>query len=986
MLKKGVFLCAIASLALSAFASTKGHLVIKVSDQSGEALPGATVTVANDLNATNRVAVTDEKGDAYVRQLAPATNYAVTVVMPGFGTVKREGIRVSIDQTFTVALTLEPNMSEEMIVTGDRPIVDQSTQVTGDFLELGLIESLPTNRSYQDYLQLVTGVLPTNSDNPASKGGLNYSDIGGTQGTSRDNFYYIDGINTTDFVAGTTGATFNSEIIAEQQVMTGGMGAEYEGAPGLISNVVTKSGSNDFSGSLNYYLQNDSLVGNTDADVIGGVSEYDTFDTAVVLSGPIIRDQLFFLASYQKKEFDELVNVIDSADRSSVDEADYLYFKMTWAPTQKDSLEFIYSEDPRTISASNNPEVINNRSNARELGGERISINYNRLINDSLDFEAKLGFIESQVLRNPSPGQDSLGSNNDIRWGDIDHTTEQEQLGGYDFVGEDDRNRDSWSAKLTYYVDTASFGSHEIKFGLGGVDNQNVVREYYPSGAHYESAALATGASTYSELAALGIFSDTDFSRIASAINDSYAALIPTLDANGDGIVSTEEVAAAPAGFVNGNPHGQINAYRIFENNAGVNDLQSEGFHIFLQDNITWGRFNANLGVRLEEFEHFSATGESIHKFDMEVAPRLGLSYDVQGDGRQKAWAFYGRYYDPVRGNMTDFAGAWTGWERFEQAYIGGEWVTFRVRGGGTNIDALFAPTTKTPYTDELTFGYQTDLGNGMSLEVSYTDRQTENILEDYDITPYSFVAEGQGYYTDPNLVGVYALDLDYFGYSYQDLLANPSNYVIATLAGGKREYTGIDVTFRKAMSNNWSMLASYTNGDAKGNTNSDSNADLQGDLEQLDPRVPGMFARQPGSIEHIFKVAGSYRWDNGLEVGGFYKWNSGLYYTTSEYFYRRYVPVGWSGVDVQDAASGIPDGTIGANQTPAYGTLDLRVAYKHQFSNINTEFFLDVFNALDDQAVTAEEGRIDAPSLQPGDAKDWVLPQRFYLGARVSF
>ena len=67
-----------------------------------------------------------------------------------------------------------------------------------------------------------------------------------------------------------------------------------------------------------------------------------------------------------------------------------------------------------------------------------------------------------------------------------------------------------------------------------------------------------------------------------------------------------------------------------------------------------------------------------------------------------------------------------------------------------------------------------------------------------------------------------------------QELLDNPSNYVIMTLAGGKRDYTGIDITFRKAMSNNWQMLASYTNGDAKGNSNSDSNADLQGDFEQL--------------------------------------------------------------------------------------------------------------------------------------------------------
>jgi hypothetical protein len=538
---------------------------------------------------------------------------------------------------------------------------------------------------------------------------------------------------------------------------------------------------------------------------------------------------------------------------------------------------------------------------------------------------------------------------------------------------------------LTYFLDTANFGHHEFKFGAGYVENQNVVTDQYPSGAHYESAALISGAATLGDTTGLNIYTDTDLQRVVSAINDEsqYASLISVLDSDGDGMVSLDEVKASPLS-TEGNPHGQLNANRILEVNSGKNDLRSEGLSFFLQDTIDYKNFHLNLGVRFEEFEHFSATGVSVHKFDMEAAPRIGISYDVKGDGRQKVWGFYGRYYDPVRGNMTDFAGAWTGWERYEQAYVADTWVTYRVRGGGENIDALFSPTTKTPYTDETTLGYQVDFGNGMSLEFDYTHRKTTNILEDYDITPYG--GEGSpGYYTDPASVGVYALPLDYFGYTYEDLLNNPSNYVIGTLAGGKREYDGFDVTFRKAMSNHWQMLASYTNGDAKGNSNSDSNADLQGDLPRLDPRVPGMFARQPGSIEHIFKLAGSYHFDNGLEVGGFYRWNSGLFYTNAEYIYRRYVPRGWEDIDFQDPDSGIADGIIGGEQTSAYGVLDLRVAYKLNLQRINMEFFVDAFNSLDNQTAIAEEGRADA-NVSYGEGKQWELPRRFYLGARVSF
>src|SRR5690606_40379480 len=112
---------------------------------------------------------------------------------------------------------------------------------------LELTESLPTGRSYQSYLQLVPGVMPDDPQvpgNPASKSGLNYSDIGGEVGVSRDNVYYFDGINVTDPLTGTFGANLNTEIIQEQKVITGAIPAEFVGAPGLIANVVTKSGSN----------------------------------------------------------------------------------------------------------------------------------------------------------------------------------------------------------------------------------------------------------------------------------------------------------------------------------------------------------------------------------------------------------------------------------------------------------------------------------------------------------------------------------------------------------------------------------------------------------------------------------------------------------------------------------------------------------------------------------------------------------------------
>ena len=149
-----------------------------------------------------------------------------------------------------------------------------------------------------------------------------------------------------------------------------------------------------------------------------------------------------------------------------------------------------------------------------------------------------------------------------------------------------------------------------------------------------------------------------------------------------------------------------------------------------------------------------------------------------------------------------------------EQVFIGDRWIKYRTRGGAVQQDAFFAPTTKTPYTDELQFGYQIDLGRNMSFETSLYRRETRDVIEDYDMSLYA---------GDPADSGDFYLGLDYFGYDS----IPPSNFVIATLAGGERNTDGIDLVFRKRYANNWQGLLSYTFTDAEGNTNSDSNASM---------------------------------------------------------------------------------------------------------------------------------------------------------------
>jgi hypothetical protein len=335
---------------------------------------------------------------------------------------------------------------------------------------------------------------------------------------------------------------------------------------------------------------------------------------------------------------------------------------------------------------------------------------------------------------------------------------------------------------------------------------------------------------------------------------------------------------------------------------------------------------------------------------------------------------------------MTNFAGTLTGRVIEEQVFIGDRWVKYRTRGGATEPDAVFAPTTKTPYTDELQFGYQIDLGRNMSFETSLYRRQTRDLLEDYDLAPYAdedyYVNELHGDLNDPDTL---FLGLDYFGYSSKP----NSNFVIATLAGGERNVDGIDLVFRKRYANNWQGLVSYTFNDATGNSNSDSNADFAGDVLWLDPRAINVDGTQAGSIDHLFKLAASYKFFNRLEVGGVYNWNSGTHATLSANQSGRNLPV--LSADAFEA-HGVVDhwvepGTVGSLTNPSFGVFDLRAQWSQPLPRqTSLELFLDIFNALNDQAVTRNQDLTNSATVPFGDPLTYVEPRRYYLGARFLF
>ena len=322
-----------------------------------------------------------------------------------------------------------------------------------------------------------------------------------------------------------------------------------------------------------------------------------------------------------------------------------------------------------------------------------------------------------------------------------------EQRGGWGQSAVDQRDTKGFRATATY-----NFGAHTAKGGFEWSRNSNFRNTTYIDDALTWTFAPHLSGLTGTQLAAPGLTtrrfnpnSVSDFGGLISTINGlpNRAAFYSQYDVDGNGTITSAELASRLT-FTTPNPDGSHHPVRAQLRDPG----RSSGPLLRRREPVRAGSvlvqpLHRERRLRAEQWKHFATTGENIFTFDWEFAPRLSLTYDLRGDGRQKLGAFWGRYYDPIRNNMTQFAGTLTGQVIEEQLFIDNQWVNYRTRGGAIQQDAFFSPTTQTPYTDDTTIQYQVDLGRNMSFETAYTNRKTRDILEDYDLSLYALATDG---------------------------------------------------------------------------------------------------------------------------------------------------------------------------------------------------------------------------------------------------
>jgi hypothetical protein len=311
-----VLVCLFASVLLLSCPVTtaqtfRGTILGTVTDSSGAAVPGATVTIKNVDTGLTRTVTTSDDGSYSAPEL-PIGNYSVTAEKPGFKVGVATGVRVEVSSERRVDFTLQPGqLSQKVEVVGEElPMVESTSNTLGGIVESTVVTNLPVNgRDYQKLILLVPGATSgpdAITDSPGSYGTVS---VNGARG--RSNNYLLDGTDMNDGYrndpAINEGGVFSTpatilpvEAIAEMHIASN-FEAEYGRSAGSAINIVTKSGTNAFHSTVFDFLRNTDLNARNffDAASAGPQQPFHLNQFGGAVGGPIRKDKTFFFLDYE---------------------------------------------------------------------------------------------------------------------------------------------------------------------------------------------------------------------------------------------------------------------------------------------------------------------------------------------------------------------------------------------------------------------------------------------------------------------------------------------------------------------------------------------------------------------------------------------------------------------------------------------------------------------------------------------------------------
>ncbi len=570
-----------------------GTISGRVTDSGNLAVPGATVSLESPQMQGTRSTVTSTNGDYIFPSLSPGA-YTITVELTGFGTVK-QARDVGAGQPVSVDITLRPAaLSEVVTVTGRTDAFTNTVQASTN-IQQELLATLPTARTLLSAVNLSPAAHATGPNNSVTIGGA----------MSFENLFMLDGVQITDNIRGTPFSIFIEDAIQETTVSTSGISAEYGRFTGGVVNAITKSGGNQFSGSLRTTFTNDDWRTVSPFDEPKKKDTVPTYE--FTLGGPVLRNRTWFFgagrffeqATANQTGFTRIPFTFNNDEKR-------FEGKVTQALGRGHNLRATYAAIRETEENNVWPspqEVLDLRSlHTRQVPQDRLSVHYSGALRSNL-------FLEAQYSARQFSFENSGGTTTDL----IEGTVLRDQLTGAFWwspnfcgvCGPEERDNENLFLKGNYFAST-SRGSHNLSFGYD-MFNDKRRGDNHQSGSDYHVWASDTI-----------IDSGTVYPVIDGSDFSTYIIWWP--------------ISQASQGT-------NFRTHSLF-----VNDTWNAGRH-----------FTFNLGMRWDKNNGKDAIG-SLVASDSAFSPRLGVVYDPQGNGRWSVHASYVKYVAAIANSIADSA------------------------------------------------------------------------------------------------------------------------------------------------------------------------------------------------------------------------------------------------------------------------------------------------------------------------------------------
>jgi outer membrane receptor for ferrienterochelin and colicin len=604
MMQRFLGACALV-MAVAAAAAAQGNPTGTISghvvDPDGLAVPGATVTAASSVLQGVRTATTSGNGD-YIVPFLPAGEYDVTFELQGFRPVTRK-ISVKMAETIPLNVTLTvAAVAESVTVSGASPDIVPTATIAANF-KAEALERLPIGRALNDAVLLAPGVAGNGpSGNIMVAGALSF-----------ESQYLVNGVVINENLRGQALNLFIEDAIQETKVSTGAISAEYGRFGGGVVNMITKSGGNTFSGSFRTTFDNDAWRSltpyPTDQTVDAITPTYE-----MTAGGPIVKDKLWYFGAgrFTKPEKGLTLAVTGGNYTTSTDERRY-EGKMTYALNPKNNAKFGYTK--RTTEVTNNrfgtimdrDSLYNNSTNQYLY-----TLNYTSVLSNNL-------FVEGQYSKKISATMDTGSQFTDLVKGtpisDRSKTigTANPLFNSPTFCAVcgggwlEHRDNWDWFVKTSYFLSTSRSGSHNI---VAGFDNYKEWRknDNWQSGSQYNIAATRT------------VFDGTTIYPVFQNDNTTFINYLPILQRSVGNDIRTY------SGYGN-------DAWRL--NN----------------------RVSFNIGARFDLNRSKDQSGTSVVR-DSQWSPRLGVTWDLQGNGRWTTNLGFARYVSGISTALVDAGSA----------------------------------------------------------------------------------------------------------------------------------------------------------------------------------------------------------------------------------------------------------------------------------------------------------------------------------------